>query len=88
MFHCQEWSIKKEKKSALHSSWPKISYGLAPKVGGIDENVSRQSPVRGWGISERTNKIPMSTIKEIISEPIVGHEEYHIMVSVIDRTAR
>lgn len=32
------------------------------------------------GSKERTEKIPMSTIKSIISEPIDGHEEYHIMV--------
>jgi len=28
---------------------------------------------------ERTDKIPMSSIKSVISEPISGHEEYHLM---------
>ena len=30
---------------------------------------------------ERTEKIPLGSIKTVISEPIKGHEEYHIMVS-------
>lgn len=29
---------------------------------------------------ERTEKLPMGSIKSIVSEPIEGHEEYHIMV--------
>lgn len=29
---------------------------------------------------ERTEKLPMASIKNIVSEPIEGHEEYHIMV--------
>lgn len=32
------------------------------------------------GTKERTEKISMSSIKNIVSEPIEGHEEYHIMV--------
>lgn len=35
------------------------------------------------GTKERTNKIPMSQIRAVVSEPIVGHEQYHIMVSVL-----
>ncbi|XP_032790982.2 ubiquitin domain-containing protein UBFD1 isoform X1 [Daphnia magna] len=31
------------------------------------------------GTKERTEKISMSTIKTIVSEPIEGHEEYHIL---------
>jgi len=31
--------------------------------------------------SERTDKIPLGSIKKVTSEPIKGHEEYHIMVS-------
>ena len=33
-------------------------------------------------LSERTEKLPMGSIKNVVSEPIEGHEEYHIMVSV------
>lgn len=32
------------------------------------------------GTKERTDKIPMNTIKSIVSEPIEGHEQYHVMV--------
>lgn len=32
---------------------------------------------------ERTDKVPMNTIKSIVSESIEGHEEYHIMVSYV-----
>lgn len=32
--------------------------------------------------AERTEKIPMGSIKNVISESIEGHEEYHIMVSL------
>lgn len=32
------------------------------------------------GTKERTDKIPMHSIKNIVSEAIEDHEEYHIMV--------
>ena len=32
--------------------------------------------------TERTDKIPMNSIKTVVSEPIDDHEEYHIMVGV------
>ena len=31
--------------------------------------------------AERTDKIPMGSIKAVVSEPMHDHEEYHIMVS-------
>ena len=33
------------------------------------------------GLKDRTDKISMSSIKTVISEPIKGHEQYHILVS-------
>lgn len=30
---------------------------------------------------ERTEKLPMGSIKNVVSEPIEGHEDYHMMVS-------
>ena len=30
---------------------------------------------------ERTDKIPLGSIRNVMSEPILGHEDYHIMVS-------
>lgn len=32
-------------------------------------------------ILERTEKLPMGSIKNVVSEPIEGHEDYHMMVS-------
>lgn len=34
-------------------------------------------------IAERTEKISLGSVKRVISEPIKGHEEYHIIVSYI-----
>lgn len=31
---------------------------------------------------ERTEKIPLGSIRQVLSEPIKGQEEYHIMVSI------
>jgi len=35
------------------------------------------------GTKERTQKIDMNTIRHVVNEPIEGHEEYHIVVSLI-----
>lgn len=32
--------------------------------------------------AERTEKIPMGSIKNVVTEPIEGHEDYHMMVRV------
>lgn len=32
--------------------------------------------------AERTEKVPMGSIKNVVSEPIEGHEDYHMMVTV------
>ena len=31
------------------------------------------------GTKERTEKLPMNSIKAVVSEPIKGQEEYHIL---------
>lgn len=33
------------------------------------------------GTQQRTDKVPMSSIKAVVSEPIVDHDDYHIVVS-------
>ncbi len=38
---------------------------------------------RNISISERTEKVAMSQIRTIVSEPIESHEQYHVMVLVI-----
>jgi len=35
------------------------------------------------GTKERTQKVAMNTIRHVVSEPIEGHEEYHILVSLL-----
>lgn len=35
------------------------------------------------GTKERTDKIPMNSIKNVVSEAIEDHEEYHIMVCIV-----
>lgn len=37
------------------------------------------------GTKDRTEKISMNSIKTIVSEPIEGHEEYHIMVRAVQQ---
>ena len=32
--------------------------------------------------SERTEKLPMNSIKAVVSEPLDGHEEYHMLVNM------
>lgn len=32
--------------------------------------------------AERTEKIPMGSIKNVVTEPIEGHEDYNMMVCV------
>lgn len=34
------------------------------------------------GTQQRTDKIPMTSIKGVISEPIAEHDEYHMLVSI------
>lgn len=36
---------------------------------------------------ERTEKLSMGTIKNVVSEPIEDHEEYHIMVCEIFKSS-
>ena len=31
------------------------------------------------GTKERTEKVPLSSIKNVVSEPIDGHDDYHIL---------
>ena len=64
-----------------------MSYGLERKVLGAGMKMDQghcvcfecypiPSPV------ERTVKVPLPSVRSIVSEPIKGHEQYHIMVCV------
>jgi hypothetical protein len=33
------------------------------------------------GTQQRTDKVPMSSIKAVVSEPIIDHDDYYIVVS-------
>lgn len=45
------------------------------------------SPVLFFCSTERTEKVPMGSIKNVVSEPIEGHEDYHMMVTARPRSA-
>ncbi|XP_067044932.1 ubiquitin domain-containing protein UBFD1-like [Acropora muricata] len=54
--------------------------GMYNKYGGKVRLTFKLEVDQLWiGTKERTEKIPMGSIKNVISEPIHGHEEYHIM---------
>lgn len=51
------------------------------KVGGKVRLTFKLELDQLWiGSKERTEKIPMNSIKLVVSEPIEGHEQYHILV--------
>ncbi|PNF22590.1 Ubiquitin domain-containing protein UBFD1 [Cryptotermes secundus] len=55
--------------------------GMLNKSGGKVRLTFKMEQDQVWiGTKERTDKIPMNTIKGVVSEPIEGHEEYHVMV--------
>ncbi|XP_064641775.1 ubiquitin domain-containing protein UBFD1-like [Lineus longissimus] len=54
--------------------------GMYNKFGGKVRLTFKLEVDQIWiGTKERTEKVNMSSIKAIVSEPIEGHEEYHIM---------
>ncbi|KAL1129116.1 hypothetical protein AAG570_013647, partial [Ranatra chinensis] len=54
--------------------------GMVNKSGGKVRLTFKLELDQLWiGTKERTEKIPMSSIKSIVSEPIEGHSQYHIM---------
>ncbi|KAK2162509.1 hypothetical protein LSH36_97g05028 [Paralvinella palmiformis] len=54
--------------------------GMYNKSGGKVRLTFKLEQDQLWiGTKERTEKIPMASIKAVVSEPIEGHEEYHMM---------
>jgi len=54
--------------------------GMLNKGGGKVRLTFKLEVDQLWiGTKERTEKIPMNSIKNVVSEPIEGHEQYHIM---------
>lgn len=59
---------------------PEPLYGMLNKGGGKVRLTFKLEADQVWiGTKERTEKVGMQSIRKVISEPIVGHEEYHIM---------
>lgn len=54
--------------------------GMLNKSGGKVRLTFKLEVDQVWiGTKERTEKLPMSSIKNVVSESIEGHEEYHIL---------
>lgn len=59
---------------------PEPLYGMLNKIGGKVRLTFKLEADQLWiGTKERTEKVSMSSVRAIISEPIEGHEEYHMM---------
>ncbi|XP_029997923.1 ubiquitin domain-containing protein UBFD1 [Sphaeramia orbicularis] len=54
--------------------------GMFNKSGGKVRLTFKLEQDQLWiGTKERTEKVPMGSIKNVVSEPIEGHEDYHMM---------
>jgi len=54
--------------------------GMTNKYGGKVRLTFKLELDQLWlGTKERTEKLPMSSIRNVVSEPIEGHEEYHLL---------
>lgn len=54
--------------------------GMVNKSGGKVRLTFKLEADEVWiGTKERTEKVPMSSIKAVVSEPISGHEQYHML---------
>ena len=65
----------------LKESLPSVPLsGMLNKAGGKVRLTFKMELDQVWlGTKERTEKLPMNSIKNVVSEPITGQEEYHIM---------
>lgn len=67
-------------KNSKDSLPPYPLSGMLNKSGGKVRLTFKMEQDQVWiGTKERTDKIPMNSIKSVVSEPIEGHEEYHVM---------
>lgn len=54
--------------------------GMYNKYGGKVRLTFKLELDQVWiGTKERTEKVPMGSIKNVVSEPIEGHDEYHML---------
>lgn len=64
--------------------WGEIPPATSPEEGLLSHRSRAGGPLIITVIPlnlERTEKLPMGSIKNVVSEPIEGHEDYHMMVS-------
>lgn len=67
-------------KNAKEALPPFPLSGMLNKAGGKVRLTFKLELDQVWiGTKERTDKIPMNSIKSIVSEPIEGFEQYHVM---------
>lgn len=58
--------------------------GMLNKTGGKVRLTFKLEQDQLWiGTKERTDKIPMNSIKGVHNEPIHDHPEYHMVVSIL-----
>ncbi|XP_066531893.1 ubiquitin domain-containing protein UBFD1 isoform X2 [Hoplias malabaricus] len=63
--------------------------GMYNKSGGKVRLTFKLEQDQLWiGTKERTEKIPMGSIKNVVTEPIEGHEDYHMMRSSVQSPRR
>lgn len=68
------------KKSGQDPLPPQPLAGMLNKNGGKVRLTFKMDQGQVWiGTKERTEKVPFSSIKSVVSEPIPSHEEYHIL---------
>lgn len=62
-------------------------FGMLNKSGGKVRLTFKLETDQLWlGTKERTEKIGMNSIRAVLSEPIEGHEEYHLMALQLGTT--
>ena len=67
-------------KNAKDPLPPQPLSGMLNKHGGKVRLTFKMDASQVWiGTKERTEKVPFSNIKAVVSEPIPEHEEYHIL---------
>lgn len=63
--------------------------GMLNKQGGKVRLTFKLEADQLWlSTKERTEKLPMGSIKSVVSDPIEGHEEYHVMVNLYNLQIR
>ncbi|RWS25213.1 ubiquitin domain-containing protein UBFD1-like isoform X2, partial [Leptotrombidium deliense] len=67
-------------KNGVTTLPPEPLYGMYNKSGGKVRLTFKLEEDQVWiGTRERTEKISMTSVRAVISEPIEGHEEYHMI---------